>query len=285
MTLDNLLESKMGAYELIWRHHYEPEKDIHKTKSLHLFSAKDGMHISHPSKKNDILLVNKDMVGVIDVLKKEHEDRLGKKLNLENIEELMKHIEEGNSYDPTKKEVIGAHSEYPAGTPSKASAAPGDVTKKVKKVPSVKLAEMAMDTTKDAGGVSWTWHHNGGDVHELHANGKPVMKGNREKISSAFAKVKSGVGIKTEMFVFDGEKFETLKEACSHDDITLSVTKENQKYTYVMSFGDYIIKEGVGVTVAGVVSSSTRHMTALTESVVHKEGQLDRVKNIIKEYV
>jgi hypothetical protein len=68
------------------------------------------------------------------------------------------------------------------------------------------------------------------------------------------------------------------------EEIELTISKNNSLYNYNVTFGDDVIFEGNGVTIPGVLAEATRKMQGITEDVMHKEGQVDRIKSIIKQY-
>jgi hypothetical protein len=68
------------------------------------------------------------------------------------------------------------------------------------------------------------------------------------------------------------------------EEIELTISKNNSLYNYNVTFGDDVIFEGSGVTRPGVLAEATRKMQGITENVLHKEGQVDRIKSIIKQY-
>jgi hypothetical protein len=89
--------------------------------------------------------------------------------------------------------------------------------------------------------------------------------------------------MKKESYVFDGEDF-VLSESVE-DNIVLDIIKEGLTFSYAVSFGEDVLKEGVGVTKQAIIKEAHEFMIKKTEEVMLEETQVDRVIDIVKSYV
>lgn len=78
---------------------------------------------------------------------------------------------------------------------------------------------------------------------------------------------------------------EMIIESADQDTFVLDLIKEGQKFNYILSFNDEIIKEGIGITEQGIINETTRYLENMIIQEENKEEQISRVKEIIKKYV
>ncbi len=67
--------------------------------------------------------------------------------------------------------------------------------------------------------------------------------------------------------------------------VSLVLHKEGFAYNYEIAVNDEVIKEGVGVTESGIIAEATRFMEAVLEEIERLDGQVDRVKDIVKSTI
>jgi len=84
--------------------------------------------------------------------------------------------------------------------------------------------------------------------------------------------------------VKDSNKNKQTNESMDNE-IVLEIIKTGQLYNYEISYGDQILSEGIGATVQGIIINATRKMSHIVEDVQQKDGQLDRIKSIVKKYI
>jgi hypothetical protein len=167
----------------------------------------------------------------------------------------------GMSYDPDQEEIITHKHEHPAGAPK---LTPHTALDNNPMVPKVKVS-----SAQKAAGPQ-----------------RPKGKAATAAAMAEYRKALRAHNMKKESYVFDGEQFVSATDLNENtEEIVLNILREKQTYTYKITFGDEVIFEGVGVTPNGILNESMRKVKGIVENIQHKDGQVDRIKSIVKKYV
>jgi hypothetical protein len=185
-----------------------------------------------------------------------------------------------------KSAIIDDEDEYPAGNPQKHSQPAKSInwSNDNPMIPKVKTSQAQIDAGPQ----------------------RPRGRAATPEAMAKYRKLLRDRSMKKESYIYNGESFVSLNESFAKEiaenvsdqvkkltkeaieldsEIILDIIKEGQIFNYKIMFGDETIYEGIGSTVSGILAESNRKMSKLKESILQKEGQLDRIKNIAKRYI